>query len=158
MINNNTAQYMESEITASSANETVLKLYDGAINFLKTALIKIDEEDGMPEKAKLVEKTVNIVDYLQSCLDKEKGDIIAKNLDALYDYMMVSLTEANIKNDKPKIEEIVGLLQQLREGWSGIMKKPTTNNESTGKNQRNVSNYGEEGQQASSSKRIEVNV
>ncbi len=158
MINTSTAQYMESEITTSSPNETVLKLYDGAINFLKTALIKVDEEDGMPEKAKLVEKTVNIVDYLQSCLDKEKGGVIAKNLDALYDYMMVSLTEANIKNDKPKIEEIVGLLQELRGGWSDIMKKPTTINESTGENQRNVSNYGEEGQQVSSSKRIEVSI
>lgn len=158
MVNTSTAQYMESEIATSSPNETVLKLYDGSINFLKSALIKMDEEDGMPGKAKLVEKTVNIVDYLQSCLDKEKGGVIAKNLDALYDYMMVSLTEANIKNDKPKIKEIMGLLQELREGWSGIMKKPTTNNESTVENQLNVSNYGGEGQQALTSKRIEINI
>ncbi len=158
MVNTSTAQYMESEITTSSPNETVLKLYDGAINFLKTSLIKIEEEDGMPEKAKLVEKTVNILDYLQSCLDKEKGGVIAKNLDALYDYMMVSLTEANIKNDKLKIEEIVGLLQELREGWSGIMKKPAANNESTVANQLNVSNYGGESQQTLTSKRIEINI
>ena len=158
MINTNTSQYMESEITASSPNETVLKLYDGSINFLKTALNKIDEEDGIPEKAKLVEKTVNIVDYLQSCLDKEKGGVIAKNLDALYDYMMVSLTEANIKNDKSKIEEIVGLLQELREGWSGIMKAPAISDHSTGESHQTISSYGGISQQEPSSKRIKVNV
>ncbi len=149
---NTTAQYMESEITTSSANETVLKLYDGSINFLKTALIRVDEENGMPEKAKLVEKTVNIVDYLQSCLDKEKGGVIAKNLDALYDYMMVSLTEANIKNDKSKIKEIVGLLQELREGWSGIMKGSATSSQPA------ASSYGGVSQEESSQKRIKVNV
>ncbi len=120
MTNASAAQYRDSEITSASPRETVLSLYDGAIDFLKTAIIEMSEKGDIPEKARLIERAVNILDYLQSCLDKESGGEIAGNLDGLYEHMMIGLTEANLGNDKGKVEEVVRLLQTIREGWAGI--------------------------------------
>ena len=112
-------QYREMHLVSSTPEETVLMLYDGAIRFLKDAAKEIAEKN-ITAKIRLLEKVEKIIDYLQSCLDMEKGGEIAENLHRLYDYMLVRLTEANLYNDLAKIEEIANLLGTVREGWAGM--------------------------------------
>ncbi len=116
------SHYKESQVTSASPEETVLMLYDGAIRFLRSAVEEI-EKNNIVEKAKLIEKTVKILDYLQSCLDKEKGGDISTNLERLYEYSAVRLTEANLKNDVTKLEEVIALLSTIRDGWKDICNK-----------------------------------
>ena len=123
MPNTSLSQYRQSQIASNTPEKTVLMLYDGAIRFLKNAIRAIDENNDIVEKANLIEKTVKIIEYLQSCLDSEKGGEIADNLNKLYDYMSIKLTEANLKNDTAKMEEALNLLQTIREGWQGICNK-----------------------------------
>ena len=113
--------YRDNQINTSSPAETVLMLYDGMIKFLRAAIERLEQGD-VEEKAKLIEKAVNIIDYLQSCLDKEKGGEIAVNLDRLYGYMMIQLTEANLKNDRVKIDDVIILIQPIRDAWAEISK------------------------------------
>jgi flagellar protein FliS len=94
-------------------------LYDGAIRFLKEAVSEIGQHN-ITAKVRLLEKVEKIIEYLVSCLDMEKGGEIAKNLQSLYSYMLVRLTEANLYNDVAKLEEIAKLLGTVREGWAGI--------------------------------------
>jgi flagellar protein FliS len=122
-------QYREIHLVSSTPEETVLMLYDGAIRFLKEAAKEIAEKN-ITAKLRLLEKVEKILDYLQACLDMEKGGEIAENLHRLYDYVLVRLTEANLYNDVAKIEEIANLLGTVREGWAGICK-PTKNGEWT---------------------------
>ena len=68
-------------------------------------------------------KIVKIFDYLQSCLDADKGGDIAENLNKLYDYMQIKLTEANLNNDVSKMEEVLNLLLTVREGWNDVCNK-----------------------------------
>ncbi len=131
MINSNILQYRENQISSASPEEVVLMLYDGAIRFIKSAIIEIEEKNNIPEKAILIEKTVKIIEYLQSCLDEEKGDVIAENLNDLYIYISIKLTEANLRNDTAKMKEIVGLLNTIRDGWESICDKNSANNNST---------------------------
>jgi flagellar secretion chaperone FliS len=112
-------QYREMRLVSSTPEETVLMLYDGVIRFLKEAAKEITEKN-ITAKIRLLEKAEKIIDYLHSCLDMEKGGEIAENLDRLYDYMLVRLTEANLYNDVTRIEEIANLLGTVREGWAGI--------------------------------------
>jgi flagellar secretion chaperone FliS len=112
-------QYREMHLVSSSPGETVLMLYDGAIRFLREAAREIGEKN-IPAKIRLLQKVERIIDYLQSCLDNEKGGEIARNLDRLYDYMLVKLTEANLHNDLDRIEEIAELLGTIRQGWATI--------------------------------------
>ena len=112
-------QYKEVHLASSSPEQTVLMLYDGAIRFLKEAAKEISEKN-ITAKVRLVEKVEKIIEYLQSCLDKENGGEIAENLYRLYDYMLVRLTEANFYNDVTKLEEIEKLLGTVREGWASV--------------------------------------
>lgn len=113
-------QYKEQSINLSRPEEVVLMLYDGAIRFLNNAVIEYEEKKDVKEKARLVEKAVKVIDHLQSCLDMEKGDEIARNLDRLYSYILVTLTEANMKNDMERIRQCRGLIETIREGWLSV--------------------------------------
>jgi len=115
--------YRQNQILFSTPAETVLMLYEGAIRFLGQAINKLIEKGNMGEKAKLVEKAVNIIDYLKSCLDKDNGGEVADNFDRIYEYMLIRLTEANLNNDKNKIEEVVKLFLPLAEAWADICRK-----------------------------------
>jgi flagellar secretion chaperone FliS len=119
-------QYSEIHLASSSPEETVLMLYDGAIRFLKEAVREIGQEN-IAAKVQLLEKAEKIIEYLQSCLDREQGGEIAENLQRLYYYMLVRLTEANLYNDAAKLEEIVALLGTVREGWATICDAPRKN-------------------------------
>jgi flagellar protein FliS len=117
--NNPRQQYREIHLVSSSPGETVLMLYDGAIRFVKEAAGKIAESN-IPAKLQLLEKAEKIIEYLTSCVNRENGGEIARNLQSLYGYMLVRLTEANLYNDVAKLEEIVRLLGTVREGWVSI--------------------------------------
>lgn len=122
MLNTNMSRYRENQITSSTSEETVLMLYDGAIRILRSAINELTGNN-IPEKALLIEKVVKIIDYLQSCLDAEKGGTIAENLNKLYDYMQIALTRANFSNDTSKMEEVLSLLSTVREGWNDVCNK-----------------------------------
>ena len=121
-------QYSEVHLASSSPEETVLMLYDGAIRFLKEAVREIAEEN-IAAKAQVLEKVEKIIEYLQSCLDREQGGEIAENLQRLYEYMLVRLTEANLYNDVAKLEEVGALLGTVREGWATICDTPKKSEE-----------------------------
>lgn len=112
-------QYKDSQITSATPGETVLMLYDGILRFLRAAIVSLENGE-IPEKANLIVKVVNIIDYLQSCLDKEQGGEIAENLDRLYEYMMIELTMANLKNDMEKMNAVMRLVQPIRDAWAEI--------------------------------------
>ena len=45
---------------------------------------------------------------------------MAKNLDALYGYMTQQLAQAHLKNDPAILQEVHGLLSQLKSAWDAI--------------------------------------
>lgn len=111
-------QYKEAHLSSMTSQEAIVMLYDGAIGFMKDAIAELGQNN-LAAKVRLVEKVSKIIEYLHSCLDKEKGGEIAENLIRLYEYMLVRLTEANLNNDTAKMEEVIRLLGTVREGWVG---------------------------------------
>jgi flagellar protein FliS len=92
---------LETGVAAASPQKLVVMLYDGV--------------------------AITIIDNgLRASLDQKAGGEIAQNLDALYDYMSRRLLQANIKNDIAIIEEIHGLMSDLREAWVQIGEKNDT--------------------------------
>jgi flagellar protein FliS len=98
-------------------------LYDGALVALLSAKTNI-AANNIAAKGTAISKAITIIDNgLRASLDKEAGGEIAANLDALYDYMSRRLLHANLKNDVPAIDEVHGLLADLREAWVTIGEK-----------------------------------
>lgn len=71
-------------------------------------------------KGELIGKSIAIVAGLRDSLDHQQGGELAGNLDGLYEYMMTRLTEANISNEPAFLEEVAGLLRDIKAGWDAI--------------------------------------
>ena len=115
---------LETGVTAASPHKLIVMLYDGAIVAILNALTHM-KSGNIQEKGKSVSKAIQIIDNgLRASLDKEVGGSIAHNLDALYEYMSSRLLTGNIENDEAALEEVRGLLADLRDTWNKIGETP----------------------------------
>ena len=111
--------YQETAVTTQTQGKLIVMLYEGAIKFLKLAIKEI--QAGNPEeKGKYINKALDIINELNAVLDMEQGGEVAINLRGLYMFMIRHLTEANIKQDARKVNEIITLLQELNQSWKAI--------------------------------------
>ncbi len=121
-------QYRMNHIQSASPIQLVAMLYDKAIIYLTIARDSLVEKD-IDAKCLAMSRVIDIVTELQAVLDKDRGGDIAARLDELYTYMLQSLTIANYHNDVQPMEEVIGLLQELRDAWRTLaqpaMSTPT---------------------------------
>jgi len=117
-------QYRETQIKTASPGKLLLMLYDGAIRFLNVAIKALDKEEKELEKAHIhIIKVQNIISELTVTLDLEKGGEIAENLKELYTFMKKHLIKANLEKDTKYLEEVKGLIEQLRVAWKEVVDK-----------------------------------
>lgn len=126
-------QYLQNKVMTASPQELSLMLYDGCIRFLNRSLIAIDNAD-IEEAHKTLVKAQNIIEEFMIVVDRKIE--VGNNLFLLYDYMYRRLVEANIKKDKDIVNEVLGLVKELRESWKiamdkdrGIYKEPVVTEE-----------------------------
>ena len=115
--------YRQVQVETAGKEKHIVMLYNGAIVALQKAGELIRARDYI-EKGKAIFKAQDIVMELNFCLNEEYSTI-ATNLRRLYAYMHRCLSEANVKNDLKKIEEILRLLSGLRDAWVVAAAKAT---------------------------------
>lgn len=71
-------------------------------------------------KGELIGKAIAIIGGLRSGLNIEAGGELARNLDNLYEYMTSKLIQANVKNEVAILDEVSGLLRDVKSGWDAI--------------------------------------
>jgi flagellar protein FliS len=110
---------VETGVAGASAHQLVTMLFDGyndAIAQARSALAARNVE----AKCKAISRAVRIVDEgLKASLDPAGGELSA-NLGALYGYVALRLTEANLKNDLAALEECSQLMAPVRSAWVAI--------------------------------------
>ena len=78
------------------------------------------QQKRIPEKGVQIGMAISIIDGIRASLDMEQGGEMAANLESLYEYMKVTLLEANLHNDEGKLDEVAGLLVQIKSSWDAI--------------------------------------
>lgn len=111
---------VESRVASASAHQLVQMLFDGyidAVNLAATAL-----QAGQVEvKGRAISHAVRILDEgLKAGLNLKDGGQLAVDLNDLYAYATLRLTQANLRNDLAALEECKRLIQPLREAWTEI--------------------------------------
>jgi flagellar protein FliS len=115
---------LETSVVAASPHELIVLLFDGALAAIRSALSQM-KAGSIPEKGASISKAIEILNGgLRASLDKKAGGEIAASLDGLYVYMTERLLQANLHNDPARLEEVLGLLSDLRSAWCQIAAKP----------------------------------
>jgi flagellar secretion chaperone FliS len=96
--------------------QQIILLYDGAIKFLRLAATDIEIGD-LVAKAEHSNRALDIISYLQSILDFEKGGEVASNLDVFYIMLTMQILNASAKLDSRKMQQAAELLLPVREAW-----------------------------------------
>jgi flagellar protein FliS len=111
--------HLESRITDASPHRLVQMLFEGALERIAQAKGAMRQKQ-IERKGNLINKAIGIVGGLQgSLVDAGDGELTA-NLDNLYDYMIRRLLEANLKNDESVLDEVSGLISEIKGAWDTI--------------------------------------
>jgi flagellar protein FliS len=113
--------YKKTAVSTASKEQVLLMLYQAAIKNCKKAIEAIEEKK-IAAKGEYIGKLQDIVIELNNSLDFEVGGEVAKELSSLYDYIIFSSTQANIKIDSAPLEGCLNVLNTLYEGWSQAIK------------------------------------
>lgn len=112
-------RYQQERIMTTPKEELTLMLYDGCIRFIKAAILAMDDKQYEKVNENII-KAENIITELMSTLDMKYE--ISNNLYNLYDFVYRWLIQANIKKDKKYLDEVLPIVQDLRDTWSEAIK------------------------------------
>ncbi|MFA6451370.1 MAG: flagellar export chaperone FliS [bacterium] len=108
-------KYVKNAVETATPLMLIIMLYDEAIKMCALA----SQDMGINKESvhnKLI-KAQKIVTELTVSLNMEAGGEVAENLKSIYIYLHMRLVEANIENNKTKVEEVMRILKDLREAW-----------------------------------------
>jgi flagellar protein FliS len=117
--------YKKTSVKTASKEQILLMLYQAAIKSCKKAIEAI-ETNQVAAKGEHIGKLQDIVIELTNSLDFEVGGDVARELASLYDYVLYSTTQANIKIDKEPLEGCLNVLITLYDGWAQAIKSLRT--------------------------------
>jgi len=126
MYNSGAKQYQQvnrtSEVLDADPHRLIQLLMEAALTRMSQAKGAIDRNE-MDTKANLLGRVMEIIQTLQDSLDHSQGGDIADNFERLYDYMNRRLLEASRLNDIDMIDEVMGLMLEVKQGWDGIRQE-----------------------------------
>ena len=111
------SQYVDNQVNTATPGRLIVLAYDGAIRFAKTGLEAMKARK-LDVQSFNIGKTQAILTELIVCLDNKANPELAGSLSSLYTYMFDRLTEANIHDNVQALEEVIGLLSDLRSAWA----------------------------------------
>jgi len=114
--------YVESRVLAADPMELVRMLYQAALQSVGDAR-RLLAEGKIAERSRAISKASGIVLELNAALDYQRGGEISTRLAALYEYMVRSLLDANMKQSDPPLAEVFGLLSTLAEAWEATRQR-----------------------------------
>ena len=113
--------YKNNSVNFASKDQLLLMLVDGAAKFSKIGRQAILDKDAKKAHENII-KTQNIFYELMTSLDVEKGGQWAEKLMNIYDFIVRRLADANIKKSEEIMNEIIPLIDDVRETWNEAYK------------------------------------
>ena len=90
------------------------------INFARCHM----ERNEVERKGIAIGDAISVINGLQVSLNHKANKRMSENFDALYAYMMRRLLQANLDNDLKILDEVSGLMRELKEAWDAIADDP----------------------------------
>ncbi len=113
------AVQVESRVMDASPHRLVQMLFEGALERVAQAKGAI-QQNQVARKHELINKAIGIVSGLQGALEDVGDGELTSNLDALYDYVVRRLLDANRHNDTGALDEVSALISDVKSAWDQI--------------------------------------
>lgn len=110
---------MQGRVASATPHRLIQLMMERALAKIGLASRQI-AEGNLADKGGNISDAIGIVGGLQASLDPSADPRMAGNFDALYAYMTRRLLEANLHNDAARLDEVSGLLRELKEAWDAI--------------------------------------
>jgi flagellar protein FliS len=114
---------LDAQTARASPVQLVLILMDGLIEEIARARAHV-EARRYEQKAKSLNRCIDMLNGLSSSLDTEAGGEVVQNLMRLYEYCAWRLYGVGVKLDTGILDEVSGLLTTLKRGWQGVQAQP----------------------------------
>lgn len=111
--------YKEQSVNTMTQGELLLLLYDELNKRLSQAELMLDQQN-FPVYEASIERSVAIIDYLDSTLDRQYP--ISKNLAQLYEYFTYELGRAKIGRRKEVLDHVKTMVGELRDAFRQAQK------------------------------------
>ncbi|MCC3869516.1 flagellar export chaperone FliS [Terrisporobacter mayombei] len=116
--------YKQNSVNMASKERLLLMLLDGSVKYTKIARTAIQEKD-MAKAHKELVRVQDIFLELMVTMDKSAGKYM-EELYNLYDFIKNELGRANIKKDVKIIDNILPIIEEIRDIWYETDKKIKT--------------------------------
>lgn len=111
---------VETSVDQADPHHLVDMLFDGLLQAVGGARLAMRRGD-IANKGMKIGLAVRILEEgLLGALNLEQGGDLAANLQGLYGYCVVRLTQANARNDDAALEEVIRLITPVAQGWKQI--------------------------------------
>lgn len=117
--NNGYNAYAKNKIMTASPAELTLMLYEGAIKSVILRSLRSKNKD-LAKANTNIQKAERIIGEFKATLNHKYAT--AKDFDAVYDYLLDRLIQANMKKDPEILEEVLKHLRTMRDTWKEVMK------------------------------------
>ena len=118
-VNNYQATRAQTAVETASSHQLIDMMMERTLSRIAIAKGHMTREM-IAEKGLHISGAMKIIDGLRASLDLEAGGDLAGNLDNLYEYMSRRLLVANLENDVTILDEVSGLVRELRSAWIAI--------------------------------------
>lgn len=112
-------EYRKNAINGASPLQLIVMLYDGALRNIEAGRIAMSRQD-YPRQNQAIQQAQKIILELLACVDVVNGGEIAKNLIALYEYVVNELVKANIEDNPEALAHCARVLSDLRQTWNEL--------------------------------------
>ena len=111
---------VETGVGMASPHQLVNMLFESLLVAVGGARAHLANGD-MAGKGENILKAVRIIDEgLKPALNLNQGGDLAANLNGLYGFCLVRLTQANLHNDDAALQDVVRVIEPLAQGWKQI--------------------------------------
>lgn len=112
--------YKQNSVNMVSSQQLLLMLLDGAVKYTKIARMAILNKD-IPRAHKELVRVQDI--FLELMITMDKNTKYMEDLYNLYDFIKNELAKANLRKDVNIIDEVLPLIEEIRDMWYEVDKK-----------------------------------
>lgn len=118
-MNNPYQSYQQNSVNTASPGELTLMLYNGCLKFITLAKKAMKAGNVQDKNTNLI-KAQNIIHEFMVTLNRDIK--VSEELMVMYEYIHRRLVEANVKSDETILEEVEGLVTELRDTWKQVIQ------------------------------------